>query len=60
MALLPAFNVAKYKHKSGSKRMSRLAAHMVGGMISTALQTLLVLSAIYLPWKQRNLRKPEP
>jgi len=36
--------------------MSRLAAAMVGGMISAVLLTLLVLPAIYLLWKQRSLR----
>ena len=37
--------------------MSRLAAPMVGGMISAVLLTLLVLPAIYLLWKQHILRK---
>ena len=42
---------------TGAEIMSRLAAPMVGGMISAVLLTLLVLPAIYLLWKQHNLRK---
>jgi Cu(I)/Ag(I) efflux system membrane protein CusA/SilA len=35
--------------------MSRLAAPMVGGMISAVLLTLLVLPVIYLLWRKRQL-----
>ncbi|TDG11881.1 efflux RND transporter permease subunit [Seongchinamella unica] len=41
---------------TGAEIMSRLAAPMVGGMISAVLLTLLVLPAIYLLWKQQSLR----
>lgn len=44
---------------TGSRIMSRLAAPRVGGMISTALLILLALPAIYLLWKQRNLRNTD-
>jgi Cu(I)/Ag(I) efflux system membrane protein CusA/SilA len=36
---------------TGSEVMSRLAAPMVGGMVSTVLLTLLVLPVIYLLWR---------
>ena len=36
---------------SGSEVMSRLAAPMVGGMISAVLLTLLVLPVVYRIWK---------
>ena len=39
---------------TGSEVMSRLAAPMVGGMLSTILLTLLVLPAIYLLWRLRS------
>tara|TARA_R110001592_G_scaffold363371_1_gene685814 strand:- start:468701 stop:471823 length:3123 start_codon:yes stop_codon:yes gene_type:complete len=40
---------------TGSEVMSRLAAPMVGGMLSAVLLTLLVLPAIYLLWRGRQL-----
>jgi Cu(I)/Ag(I) efflux system membrane protein CusA/SilA len=40
---------------TGSEVMSRLAAPMVGGMISSVLLTLLVIPVIYLLWKRRAL-----
>lgn len=40
---------------TGSEVMSRLAAPMVGGMVSAVLLTLLVLPVIYLLWRGRQL-----
>lgn len=37
---------------TGSEVMSRLAAPMVGGMVSAVVLTLLVLPAVYLLWKK--------
>jgi len=37
---------------TGSEVMSRLAAPMVGGMVSSVLLTLLVLPSIYLIWQK--------
>jgi Cu(I)/Ag(I) efflux system membrane protein CusA/SilA len=39
---------------TGSEVMSRLAAPMVGGMISSVLLTLFVLPVVYLLWQQRR------
>lgn len=39
---------------TGSEVMSRLAAPMVGGMISAVLLTLLVLPVLYLLWRRRQ------
>jgi Cu(I)/Ag(I) efflux system membrane protein CusA/SilA len=39
----------------GSEVMSRLAAPMVGGMLSTVVLTLLVLPVVYLLWRGRQL-----
>jgi len=41
---------------SGSEVMSRLAAPMVGGMISSVMLTLLVLPVIYLLWRKWQIR----
>jgi len=45
-----------YGTGTGSEVMSRIAAPMVGGMISALLLTLLVLPAVYLLWQRYLLR----
>jgi Cu(I)/Ag(I) efflux system membrane protein CusA/SilA len=47
-----------YGSGTGSEVMSRLAAPMVGGMLSAVLLTLLVLPVIYLLWRRRQLSGP--
>jgi Cu(I)/Ag(I) efflux system membrane protein CusA/SilA len=51
LGLLPVL----YGTGTGSEIMSRIAAPMVGGMISALVLTLLILPAIYLLWKKRSL-----
>ncbi|MCG8381778.1 MAG: efflux RND transporter permease subunit [Gammaproteobacteria bacterium] len=46
-----------YGTGTGSEVMSRIAAPMVGGMVTSVLLTLLVLPAIYLLWKKSQLKK---
>ena len=41
---------------AGSEAMQRIAAPMVGGMLSVAILTLAVIPAAYLLWKSRGLR----
>jgi Cu(I)/Ag(I) efflux system membrane protein CusA/SilA len=45
---------------TGSEVMSRLAAPMVGGMLSTVILTLLVLPVIYLLWRGRGVPPAAP
>ncbi|MCI0356654.1 MAG: efflux RND transporter permease subunit, partial [Acidobacteria bacterium] len=40
---------------TGSEVMRRIAAPMVGGMVSAAVLTLVVIPAVFLLWKQRAL-----
>lgn len=40
---------------TGSEVMRRIAAPMVGGMVSATLLTLVVIPAVFLLWKQRGL-----
>lgn len=40
----------------GSEVMRRIAAPMVGGMITAPLLSLFVIPAIYLLWRRRGLR----
>ena len=42
---------------TGSEVMSRIAAPMVGGMISSVILTLIVLPAIYMLWRRLQLSK---
>ena len=41
---------------TGSQIMSRLAAPMIGGMLSTIVLTLLVVPVVYLLWQSRHLQ----
>ncbi len=40
---------------TGSEVMSRIAAPMVGGMISAVILTLLILPAVYMLWRRKQL-----
>lgn len=42
---------------TGSEVMRRIAAPMIGGMVSATVLTLIVLPAVFLIWKQRGLPK---
>lgn len=42
---------------TGSEVMRRIAAPMVGGMVSATLLTLVVLPSVFLIWKQRGIPK---
>ena len=53
LGLLPIL----YGVGTGSEVMSRIAAPMVGGMISSVLLTLVVLPAIYFLWKKPLCKK---
>ena len=43
---------------TGASVMKRIAAPMVGGMISTTALTLVVIPAIYSLWKERQVARP--
>ena len=42
---------------TGSEVMRRIAAPMVGGMVSATVLTLLVIPAVFLVWKGRGLER---
>jgi Cu(I)/Ag(I) efflux system membrane protein CusA/SilA len=44
-----------YGSGTGSEVMSRIAAPMVGGMVSALVLTLLVLPAIYYLWRKHSI-----
>jgi len=51
--LLPLF----WGHGAGADTMRRIAAPMIGGMVSSTILTLVVIPAIYALWKGRALKK---
>jgi copper/silver efflux system protein len=46
-----------YGSGTGSEVMSRIAAPMVGGMLSAVFLTLLVLPAVYLLWRRHLIKQ---
>jgi Cu(I)/Ag(I) efflux system membrane protein CusA/SilA len=45
-----------WSHGSGAEVMRRIAAPMIGGMVSSTLLTLVVIPALYALAKERGLR----
>jgi copper/silver efflux system protein len=56
VAIIAALLPILWSHGAGSEAMSRIAAPMVGGMLSVAVLTLAVIPAAYLLWQERRLR----
>ncbi|MFB3883305.1 MAG: CusA/CzcA family heavy metal efflux RND transporter [Armatimonadota bacterium] len=54
MGLLPLM----WAHGSGADVMRRIAAPMIGGIITSTILTLEIVPAIYSFWRQRQLRHP--
>jgi copper/silver efflux system protein len=44
---------------AGASVMKRIAAPMIGGMVSSTILTLVVIPAVYSLWKERHLRAEE-
>ena len=44
-------------HGTGSQVMKRIAAPMVGGMVTSTVLTLVVIPAIYFLWKQHEVKR---
>jgi Cu(I)/Ag(I) efflux system membrane protein CusA/SilA len=43
--------------ETGSQVMKRIAAPMVGGLVSSTVLTLVIIPAVYDIWKRWELRK---
>jgi Cu(I)/Ag(I) efflux system membrane protein CusA/SilA len=48
-----------FSHGAGADVMKRIAAPMVGGVISSTILELVIYPAIYMIWRGRSLRKEE-
>ncbi len=51
LGLLPAL----WAHGTGAEVMQRIAAPMVGGMVTSTVLTLLVIPVLYFIWRRREL-----
>ena len=59
VAIMAGLMPIMWSHGTGSEVMKRIAAPMVGGMVSATVLTLLVVPAIYGLWKERDLPKEQ-
>jgi Cu(I)/Ag(I) efflux system membrane protein CusA/SilA len=55
LGLLPAL----WSHGTGAEVMQRIAAPMVGGMVTSTILTLVVIPAVYYLWRRRGLEDAE-
>jgi copper/silver efflux system protein len=53
LGLLPAL----WTHGTGAEVMQRIAAPMIGGMVSSTILTLVVIPALYYLWRRRDLEQ---
>jgi Cu(I)/Ag(I) efflux system membrane protein CusA/SilA len=53
MGLLPIM----WSTSAGADVMKRIAAPLIGGLVTSFLMELLVYPAIHKPWKRRELRQ---
>ncbi len=57
VAIMAGLMPIMWSHGTGSQVMKRIAAPMVGGMVSATVLTLVVVPAIYGLWKGWKLKK---
>ena len=57
VAIMAGLMPIMWSHGTGSQVMKRIAAPMIGGMVSATILTLIVVPAIYGLWKGWNLPK---
>ncbi len=57
MAIMAGLIPILWSHGAGADVMKRIAAPMVGGMVTSTLLTLIVIPAIYSLWKEWELKR---
>jgi Cu(I)/Ag(I) efflux system membrane protein CusA/SilA len=48
-----------FSHGTGSDVMKRIAAPMVGGVVTSTILELIIYPVIYILWKGREVKKVE-
>ena len=56
MAILMGLLPIMWSHGAGADVMKRIAAPMIGGVITSTLMELLVYPAIFYSWRSRGLK----
>ncbi|MDP2725178.1 MAG: efflux RND transporter permease subunit, partial [Syntrophales bacterium] len=46
-----------FSHGTGADVMKRIAAPMIGGVVTSAILVLIIIPAVYMTWRGRELRK---
>lgn len=46
-----------WTHGTGASVMQRIAAPMIGGMVTATLLTLVVIPVLYYLWRRRRVRR---
>ena len=57
MAIMAGLIPILWSHGAGADVMKRIAAPMVGGMVTSTLLTLIVIPAIYSLWKESEIKR---
>jgi len=57
LAIMLGLVPALWSHGSGASVMKRIAAPMVGGMVTSTVLTLVVIPVLYYLWRRRGLRE---
>jgi Cu(I)/Ag(I) efflux system membrane protein CusA/SilA len=57
MAIIMGLVPILWSQGTGADVMKRIAAPMVGGMVTSTLLTLIVIPAIYSLWKEWELKR---
>ena len=57
LAIMAGLIPILWSHGAGADVMKRIAAPMVGGMVTSTLLTLIVIPAIYSLWKQSEVKR---
>ena len=58
MAMILGLMPIMWGHGTGSEVMKRIAAPMVGGLVTSTILTLLIIPAVYVIWKWHADLKP--
>jgi Cu(I)/Ag(I) efflux system membrane protein CusA/SilA len=53
MGLLPLM----WSHGAGADVMKRIAAPMVGGLVTSTILTLIIIPVVYSMWKSRSMKR---